>query len=202
MIFRFSSCLLKAVTMAMTLLLSVSAANLLAAAQIEVNRNASGPFSLIDHHGKPITDHDFRGEFMLVFFGYTFCPDVCPTDLQVIAQTLDELGEAGERVQPIFITLDPARDTLEVMAEYARHFHPRLIGLTGSRQQTAEAARNYGVISMKIIDENNNGNYSVNHSALTYLLGPDGKFVAAFDHGTNPETLTSVILLHLTKPIK
>ena len=139
---------------------------------------------------------------MLVFFGYTFCPDVCPMDLQIIAQALDELGKAGDRLQPIFISLDPARDTPGVVAEYASHFHPRLIGLTGTRQQTAMAARNYGVISMKIIEENDPEHYSINHSALTYLLGPDGKFVAAFDHGTNPETLTSVILLHLTKPIK
>ncbi len=184
--------------MVMALIISVSAANPLAAAQIEVDRNVSGPFSLMDHRGKPTTDHDFRGKFMLVFFGYTFFPDVCPMDLQIIAQAMDELGKAGDRVQPIFITVDPARDTPEVMAEYAGHFHPRFIGLTGTHQQTATAARNYGVISMKIIDENDPGNYSINHSALTYLLGPEGKFVAAFDHGTDHETLTTGILRHLT----
>jgi protein SCO1/2 len=98
--------------------------------------------------------------------------------------------------------VDPARDTPEIVAQYASHFHPRLIGLTGTRQQTAAAARNYGVISMKIIDENDPENYSINHTALTYLLGPDGKFVAAFDHGTDAKTLTSVILRHLTEPVE
>ncbi|MCP4332429.1 MAG: SCO family protein [Gammaproteobacteria bacterium] len=187
---------------AIVLLFSVFSTTLLAAAQIEVDSDASGPFSLVDHSGKPVTDRDFRGKFMLVFFGYTSCPDVCPMDLQIIAQTLDELGKASDRLQPIFISVDPARDTPEVVAEYASHFHPRLIGLTGSRQQTAAAARNYGVISMKFIDENDPWNYSINHSALTYLLGPDGRFVAAFDHGTDAETLTSGILQHLIKPVE
>ncbi len=183
-------------------LLSVSGATPLTAAQIEVDSSLSGPFSLIDHSGKPVTDHDFRGKFMLVFFGYTSCPDVCPMDLQIIAQAMNELGEASDRLQPIFISVDPVRDTPDVVAEYASHFHPQLIGLTGSRRQTAAAARNYGVISMKIIDENDPGNYRINHSALTYLLGPDGKFVAAFDHGTDPEILASDILQHLVKPVE
>ena len=156
----------------------------------------------MDQMGKAVTDDDFRGQFMLVFFGYTSCPDVCPMDLQIIAQIMHELGEAGDRLQPIFISVDPARDTPEIVAQYASHFHPRLIGLTGTRQQTAAAASNYGVISMKIIDENDPEHYSINHSALTYLLGPDGKFVAAFDHGTDLETLISVILRHLAKPVE
>jgi protein SCO1 len=188
--------------MAIVLLFSVSGTSQLTAAQIEVDSNASGPFALVDQMRKPVIDDDFRGQFMLVFFGYTSCPDVCPTDLQIIAQVMDELGKAGDRLQPIFISVDPLRDTPEVVAEYASHFHPRLIGLTGTRQQTAMAARNYGVISMKIIDENDPENYSINHTALTYLLGPDGKFVAAFDHGTDAKTLTSVILRHLTEPVE
>lgn len=188
--------------MAMALLCSLSATGLLQAAQLEVDNNASGPFSLIDHSGNPVTDRDFRGKFMLVFFGYTSCPDVCPMDLQIIAQVIDELGEAGDRLQPIFISVDPARDTPEVVAQYASHFHPRLIGLSGSRQQTAAAARNYGVISMKFIDEKDPGNYSINHSALIYLLGPDGKFVAAFEHGTDLETLTAGVMQHLAKPVE
>jgi protein SCO1/2 len=188
--------------MAIILLFSVFGTSQLTAAQLEVDSNASGPFVLMDQMGKPVTDHDFRGQFMLVFFGYTFCPDVCPTDLQIIAQAMDGLGKAGDRLQPIFISVDPARDTPGVVAEYASHFHPRLIGLTGTRQQVAAAARNYGVISMKIIDENDPEHYSINHSALTYLVGPDGKFVAAFDHGTDLETLISVISRHLVKPVE
>ena len=188
--------------MAIILLFSVSGTSPLTAAQIEVDSNASGPFVLMDQMGKPVTDEDFRGQFMLVFFGYTSCPDVCPMDLQIIAQVIDELGETGERLQPIFISVDPARDTPEVVAQYASHFHSRLIGLSGSRQQTAAAARNYGVISMKFIDEKDPGNYSKNHSALIYLLGPDGKFVAAFEHGTDLETLTAGVMQHLAKPVE
>jgi len=193
---------LKANVMAMALLYSLSGTGLLQAAQLEVDNNASGPFSLIDHTGKPVTDDDFRGKFILVFFGYTSCPDVCPMDLQIMAQAMDELGQAADRVQPIFITVDPARDTPEKIAEYVSHFHPRLIGLSGTRQQTAAAARNYGVISMKIINENNPENYSLNHSALIYLLGPDGKFVAAFEHGTDLQTLSLGILQHLTNQVE
>ncbi len=202
MTFRLLSTLLKAGTTALVLLCSIAGTSVSSAAQLEVDSDLSGPFSLIDNMGKPIKDTEFRGKFMLVFFGYTFCPDVCPTDLQIMARAIDELGEAGDRVQPIFITVDPARDTPKVVAEYARHFHPRLIGLTGTRQQAAAAARNYGVISMKIVNENNPENYSMNHTALTYLLGPDGRFVAAFEHGTDFETLTAGILQHLTKPVK
>ncbi len=195
---RFPFCLYQAGMMAIALLYSVSGTIVLAAAQIEVDRNASGPFSLVDHTGKQITEDDFRGKHMLVFFGYTSCPDVCPMDLQIISRAMDELGEVADRVQPIFITVDPARDTPEVLAEYASHFHPRIIGLTGTRRQVADAAMNYGVISMKIINEDNPENYSINHSALTYLLGPDGKFEAAFDHGTDLETMISVMLPQLT----
>jgi len=193
---------LKAGMAAMALLCSVAGPGVSPAAQLEVDGNASGPFSLVDHMGTKVTDDAFRGKFMLVFFGYTSCPDVCPMDLQILARAIDGLGKAGDQVQPIFITVDPARDTPEVIAEYASHFHPRLIGLTGTRQQAAAAARNYGVISMKIVNQDNPQNYSINHSALTYLLGPDGKFVAAFDHGTDIETLTAGILQHLTKPVE
>ncbi len=136
---------------------------------------------------------------MLVFFGYTSCPDVCPMDLQIIAGAMGELGKAGDRVQPVFITLDPQRDTSEIVAEYASHFYPKLIGLSGSRRQIAEAAHNYGVRSIRIINEDDPDNYIINHSALTYLLGPDGKFVAAFAHGTDHKILAAGILQHLSK---
>ncbi len=171
----------------------------LLAAELEVDTSVSGPFSLIDQTGKPVTDEDFRGKFMLVFFGYTFCPDVCPTDLQVMAQAMDEIGEDGDKVQPIFISIDPARDTPEITGEYASYFHPRLIGLTGSSQQTATAAWNYGATSMKIIHEDHPEEYTVNHSALTYLLGPDGRFVAAFEHNTDYQTMARGILQHLAE---
>jgi cytochrome oxidase Cu insertion factor (SCO1/SenC/PrrC family) len=170
--------------------------------QIVVDRTASGPFLLIDHKGRPVTDRDFRGKFMLVFFGYTFCPDVCPIDLQIISKAVDALGEAGNRVQPIFITVDPKRDTVEVLARYVSHFHPRLLGLTGTPEQVAMAAQTYGVLYMTALDtmsdsDGAHAQYLVDHSALTYLLGPDGRFRAAFPHNTEPKKLAAGILKHL-----
>src|SRR5436853_1443434 len=102
-----------------------------------------GPFALIDQSGKPRTDKDFRGKLMLVYFGFTYCPDVCPTDLQNIGLALDELGEAGGKIQPLFITVDPARDTPEHLRDYVPMFHPRLIGLTGDTAAIHAAAAAY-----------------------------------------------------------
>jgi protein SCO1/2 len=170
--------------------------------QIIVDRTADGPFSLIDHTGRHVTDQDFRGKFMLVFFGYTFCPDVCPIDLQIISRAVDALGEAGTKVQPIFITVDPERDTVEVLARYVSHFHPQLLGLTGTPEQVATAAQAYGVLYITAIDamsptDGEGAQYLIDHSALTYLLGPDGRFRAAFLHNTDPKKLAAGILKHL-----
>ncbi len=188
--------------MAVILAVSVLTTVALATTQISVDTSASGPFSLQDHRGNQVTDQDFRGRYMLIFFGYTSCPDVCPTGLQQIALTIDALGEKGEQIQPVFITLDSLRDTPEVMAEYVRYFHPRIIGLTGDRQQIANAAMNYGVLSIKVIREGNPEDYTMNHSGLTYLLGPDGRFVTAFEHGANHKTMTAGILQYLVKPVE
>jgi cytochrome oxidase Cu insertion factor (SCO1/SenC/PrrC family) len=170
--------------------------------QIVVDRTVSGPFSLIDHKERAVTDRDFRGKFMLVFFGYTFCPDVCPIDLHIISKAVDALGEVGTRVQPIFITVDPERDTVEVLARYVSHFHPRLLGLTGTPEQVATAAQTYSVLYMTALDAMSNSDgasaqYLVDHSALTYLLGPDGRFLAAFPHNTDSQKLAGGILKHL-----
>ena len=105
-----------------------------------------GPFALIDHTGEPRTDADFRGKLLLVYFGFTFCPDICPTDLQAIGLAVDQLGAAGESVQPLFITVDPERDTPEHLADYVSLFHPRLIGLTGSREAIRQAAGLQGLL--------------------------------------------------------
>ncbi len=170
--------------------------------EIAVDRNAIGSFALVNHTGKRVTERDFRGRFMLVFFGYTFCPDVCPTDLQTIGTALKLLGKAGARVQPIFITLDPERDTAEVLARYVRHFHPRLIGLTGTPEEIALAAQTYGVIHVKVMQGKSRGGaedtgYAVDHSAIIYLMGPDGRFLAAFADGTGPKQLAAGVSKHL-----
>lgn len=149
-----------------------------------------------DHTGRAVSEREFSGHYMLVFFGYTHCPDVCPANLAIMSAALRTLGSAAEAVQPLFITFDPVRDTPEVLAEYVRHFHPRLTGLTGSRDQIAAAARSYGVLFEKDEDEDGaeTSDYSLRHTALTYLIGPDGKGVASFDHGSNPKEMAAEIL--------
>jgi protein SCO1/2 len=145
-----------------------------------------GPFTLTDQHGKRVADADFRGRFMLVYFGYSFCPDVCPTDLAAMAAAIDRLGPEGDRVQPIFITIDPERDTVERLAEYAPLFHPRLIALTGAREEIAQAARAYRVYYEKAGEA---PDYLMNHSGIVYLMDPDGRFLTHFPQGTPPEEM-------------
>jgi len=149
-----------------------------------------GPFSLIDHNGRSVTDEDFRGEFMLVFFGYTNCPDVCPTGLFTMATTLDLLGPSGEQVRPVFISIDAKRDTVEQLAQYVTMFHPRLVGLTGTPRQIHEAARAYWVHYS--IDEYK-GEYLVGHTADTYLMAPDGRFLKYFAYDTSAEDMAAAI---------
>jgi protein SCO1/2 len=127
---------------------------------------------------------------MLVYFGYTFCPDMCPLGLQTIAQALDELPpELQERIAPLFITVDPTRDTVAVMKDYVGQFHPRLIGLTGSEAEIAEAVRAYRVYASKAATTAADGSYLVDHSTFTYLLDRDGKYLTHFGHGTTPEEM-------------
>ena len=114
-----------------------------------------GPFELIDHAGRTRTERDFRGQLMLVYFGFTYCPDICPTDLQAIGLALDKLGKDGDSVQPLFITVDPERDTPEHLAEYVPMFHPRLIGLTGGAEAIRKAADAYKVYYAKVVCSQN-----------------------------------------------
>lgn len=163
-----------------------------------------GPFTLVDHDGQPVTERAFLGTYMLVFFGYTHCPDVCPTDLQTMSIAMDMLGTAGEKVQPIFITIDPERDSVETMAAYVGNFHPRLVGLTGTRAQVAAAATVYGVRFRKFYpwevdddggdgdSENQDGvDYLMDHSASIYLIGPDGGGLSRYPHGILPEDIAA-----------
>jgi cytochrome oxidase Cu insertion factor (SCO1/SenC/PrrC family) len=154
--------------------------------------SVGGSFALTDHHGKAVTDADYRGKYMLILFGYTFCPDVCPTGLQTITQALKELGPDAERVQPIFISVDPERDTAEQLATYVVNFDRRLIGLTGTKEQVAAAAKAYRVYFAKVNDKGD-GAYLVDHSAVIYLTGPDGKYLRHFSHSTTPEDMAAGI---------
>jgi cytochrome oxidase Cu insertion factor (SCO1/SenC/PrrC family) len=156
-----------------------------------------GPFALIDHTGKLRTDADFRGKLMLVYFGFSFCPDVCPTDLMAIGQTLDRLGLLGEAVQPLFITVDPNRDTPEHLANYVPFFHPRLIGLTGNAAQIRDAARAYRVYYAKV-DVGPAAEYTVDHSGFIYLIDRDGKYLGFFPPGTPADRMAAVLKTHLS----
>lgn len=148
-----------------------------------------GPFSLVGTDGKPVTDRDFRGRYMLIFFGFTHCPDICPAELQVTAQALDQLGDKAKKVVPIFITLDPERDTPEAMANYVKSFGPNFVGLTGSPEAIAAAAKAYRVSYAKVENKNSPGDYSVDHSALVYLMDPEGRYVTHFSYGLSADQM-------------
>ncbi|MBA5775579.1 SCO family protein [Stappia sp. F7233] len=140
-------------------------------------------FTLTDHTGRQVTQADYSDRWQLVFFGFTHCPDVCPTTLAYMASVLDRLGGNADRVAPIFITVDPARDTVPVMAEYVSAFHPRLIGLTGSEAQTAEAARNFRTWFERSDDASAPDGYFMAHAGHIYLMRPDGAFEAVYQEG-------------------
>lgn len=148
-----------------------------------------GPFALTDQTGKRVTDQDFRGKFMLVYFGFTFCPDVCPTALQVMAAALDKLGPQADRITPVLITVDPERDTPAQLALYVKSFHPRLVGLTGTAQEIDAATRAYRVYAKKVPDPKSTAGYTMDHSSIIYVIGPDGKYRAHFTHATSPDAM-------------
>ena len=148
-----------------------------------------GPFSLVGADGKTVTDADFHGRYMLVFFGFTHCPDICPAELQVIAQALDKLGDKGKKVVPVFITLDPERDTPQAMADYVKSFGPNFVGLTGTPEAIAAAAKSYRVAYTKVDNKESASDYSVDHSALVYLMDPEGRYVTHFSYGTSADEL-------------
>ena len=137
-----------------------------------------GPFTLTDQAGRPVRDGDFRGRYMLIYFGYTFCPDVCPTTLAVMGQALGQMG-GDRRIVPVFVTVDPARDTPRVMKAYVRAFGPDFVGLTGSAAAIRAVEKEYKVYAAKTPLDG--GGYAMNHSSVIYLVGPDGKLVRFFD---------------------
>jgi protein SCO1 len=159
-----------------------------------------GPFALVDHTGKPRTDEDFRGKLLLIYFGYSYCPDVCPTDLQQIGLAIDGLGAGGEAVQPLFITVDPGRDTVSHLVDYVPLFHPRLIGLTGSAEQIQRVAHAYKVYYARYPP--GSPDYVVDHSAFIYLVDEVGKYIGFFPPGTTAERMIEMIRLHLPEGAK
>ena len=162
----------------------------MAAAPLGQGLAIDGHFALTDQNGQPRTDRDFQGKLVLLYFGYTYCPDVCPTTLLSLAEALDALGPAADKVQPIFISIDPERDTPAALAGYVSLFSPRLIGLTGSADQVAAAARSFGVYYRKVTPEGMS-DYLMDHSAIVYLIGPDGKGITHFAHDTSAAAIAA-----------
>ncbi|WP_376089725.1 SCO family protein [Roseomonas sp. CCTCC AB2023176] len=160
-----------------------------------------GPFALTDHTGRAVTDADYRGSFLLVFFGFTFCPDVCPTELQTVAAAMDLLGPQAARVRPLFITVDPARDTPAKLAEYVALFHPAITGLTGTPEQVAAVARAYRVYYARATPAGAS-EYLMDHSAFTYLMGPDGTLRTIFRPGVPAEEIAGALRAQLGAPAR
>ena len=154
-----------------------------------------GVFSLTDHTGKRVTQANYSGRYMLVYFGYSRCGDLCPLDLLTIGQGLDQAGDIAAKVQPLFITVDPAFDTPAVLADYVRNFHPRLIGLTGTQSETDAAAKAWHVRVHKVEQKPVLGKaeFFIDHGSLAFLMGPDGKFVTLFPHGVKAEKLAAAL---------
>jgi protein SCO1/2 len=155
-----------------------------------------GPFALIDHNGQGRTDADFRGKLLLIYFGFTYCPDACPTALGVMASAIGKLDVAGERVTPILISIDPARDTPQALKEYVGNFHPRMVGLTGSDEQIAKVAKAYHVFYQKAPGATGE-DYLMDHLTLIYLMGADGKYLAHFGPQATPDEVAEAIRRYL-----
>lgn len=151
-----------------------------------------GPFMLVNHHGDPAKDTDFLGKLMLVYFGYTHCPDICPIDARNIGTAIDLLGDASPGVQPVFITIDPKRDDPKRLAEWLGAIHPRFIGLTGTPDQVAAVAKAYKVV-FKRVETASGYDYAITHPGLIYMMDADGHFLFLLPPGTDPETIATEI---------
>lgn len=151
-----------------------------------------GEFTALNNKGEIVKDKDFQGKMMLVFFGYTFCPDVCPTEMQTFAQVMTELGDDAGVVTPVFITIDPARDTVPVIDEFVQAFHPSIVGLTGSDDQIDHIKKIYRAYGQKV-EGDDPEYYLVDHTSFTYLMGPDGLLINVFSYGTTPEEIAKTI---------
>ena len=154
--------------------------------------DVGGPFELVNQDGAKVTEKDFEGQLLLIYFGFTFCPDACPTALGVMGAAIEKLDVAGERVTPILISIDPARDTPQALKDYVGNFHPRMVGLTGTDEQIAKVAKEYRVFYQKAPGATGE-DYLMDHSTLIYLVGPDGKFLTYFGPQATPDEVAEAI---------
>ena len=155
-----------------------------------------GPFRLTDQNGKTVTDADLKGKWSLVYFGYTHCPDACPTALNDISIALEDLGTKRDAVRPVFITVDPERDTPDALKAYVTSFDAPILALTGTPEQVAQAAKGYRVYYAKHPEAG--GEYSMDHSSVIYVMDPQGRFTASFTHESTPEQIAERLKKLLT----
>jgi protein SCO1 len=152
-----------------------------------------GAFTLTDQNGKQVSDSQFRGKHMLVFFGFTSCPSICPVGLATLTQVMEQLGDDASKLQPVFITVDPETDTPKRMKEFLTNFHPSIVGLTGTLEQIKAVESDYKVYAAKSEDKNMPGGYNVDHSGFVYLMGKDGKYLEHFTYDAEPKKLVNDI---------
>lgn len=150
------------------------------------------PFELVDMSGHAVTDRDFRGRWLLVYFGYTFCPDICPTTLGEITSVMETLGAKGSQLQPLFISLDPKRDTAEVLRDYLRSFDAEILGLTGTDEQVARTASAFSVAFFKMPGDTSS-EYTIAHSGFVYVVGPEGGLVTRFPADADAERMVATL---------
>jgi cytochrome oxidase Cu insertion factor (SCO1/SenC/PrrC family) len=155
-----------------------------------------GPFQLTDQDGNAVTEQTYKGKLMLIYFGFTFCPDACPTALGVMAAAIEKLDVAGERVTPILISVDPARDTPQALKDYVGNFHQRMVGLTGTDEQIAKVAKAYKVFYQKAPGATGE-DYLMDHSTLIYLMDGEGKFLTYFGPQATPDEVAEAIRKYL-----
>ena len=159
-----------------------------------------GPWTLTDGDGRRVSDRDLRGRFVLIYFGYASCPDVCPTTLGAVAEAMSRLGERAERVQPIFITIDPGHDTARVVGRFAASFGARVIGLTGTASQIHAVEREFRVLAVTRPVVAGDGGYTIDHTSVLLLMGPDGRFVAPLSATDSGEAIASHLARYVGAP--
>ena len=159
-----------------------------------------GNFKLTDHNGIARDSREFRGRLMLIYFGYTFCPDICPTSLQIMNLALENLKGKAKKIQPIFISIDPTRDTPKLLKKYIKNFHPSLIGFTGSTKSIKDVAKKFRVYfakTSKIEPKTGTADYLMDHSSILFLLDRKGRYLTHFNHQSQPEAITKVLQKYL-----
>ena len=159
--------------------------------QVSGKALVGGPFTLTDNTGKHVTDQDYRGRYMLVFFGFTSCPDICPAGLQLMSGALEKLGPKAQRITPIFISVDPQRDTPEKLAAYVKNFDPRLVGLTGTPDEIAAVAKAYKVYYAKVPSKERPDDYTMDHTSIIYVMDPKGEFITHFTPSTSVDEMAT-----------